>query len=110
MCRYQTLYYQDGVGYIVRCAACNNFQLAYGNMVITLTAVDFKQLNVFVQKVRETHAIDIAQLQQPVAIPTPYEGIKLLLSGKDIDQMHEMLEGADTEWRSQQLLELFDRT
>jgi hypothetical protein len=108
MCRYQTLFYKEGTGYIVRCAACNNFQFAYGNIVITVTAPDFVRLTMFLRRVWERYGKAVEELQQPVAVPTPHEGIRLLLSGKEIEQVYCMLENADTEWRSQQLLELFE--
>lgn len=69
---------------MVRCAACNNFQFAYGNIVITIAALDFTQLTTFIRKVWERYGNEVEHLQQPVAIPTPNSGIKLLLSGKEI--------------------------
>ncbi len=108
MCSYQTLFYKEGLGYIVRCASCNNFQFAYNNIVVTVAAKDFIQLTMFLKKVLDRYGKAVKELEQPVAIPTPHNGVKLLLSGKEIEQVYGMLDHADTEWKCQQLLELFD--
>ncbi|WJK49559.1 hypothetical protein [Danxiaibacter flavus] len=66
------------------------------------------QLTMFLRNAWERYGKAAEELQQSVAVPTPHKGIRLLLSGKEIEQVYCMLENADTGWRSQQLLELFE--
>ena len=43
-----------------------------------------------------------------IIIPTPCEGLKLFLSHRELQELHNMLDAADSEWRSQQMLQLFN--
>jgi hypothetical protein len=43
-----------------------------------------------------------------IAVPTPCEGIKLLLSLRELKEFDNMLEEADTELQSSLLLKLFN--
>ena len=107
MCRHQTLFYDDQLGYIIRCTACENFQLGYGNLLITLNAVEFESFQSCIHKSLELYSDAENRSVKCIFIPTPCEGLKMMLSKNELADLNKMLDSADTEWKSQQLLELF---
>ena len=110
MCQYQTLFYDDKVGYVIRCLHCENFQVGYGNVLINLYTPDFYD---FVQWIRDCCIEPPAHTDptiKSIIIPTPCEGLKLFLSPRELKELHDMLDAADSEWRSQEMLRLFSRT
>lgn len=107
MCQYQTLFYDDKVGYVIRCLHCENFQVGYGNLLINLYTPDFCE---FVQWIRDCPVDDYTAADpgiKSIIIPTPCEGLKLFLSQRELKEFHGMLDAADSEWRSQEMLQLF---
>jgi hypothetical protein len=109
MCQYQTLFYDDKVGYVIRCLHCDNFQLGYGNVLINLHTPDFCD---FVQWIKDCRIDDYGATDpsiKSIIIPTPCDGLKLFLSQRELKELHEMLDTADSEWRSQEMLQLFSK-
>lgn len=105
MCQYQTLHYDDKVGYVIRCLHCENFQIGYGNLLINLHISDFID---FCQWIREYKTgPDENSTIKSIIIPTPCEGLKLFLSQRELKELQDMLDTADSEWRSQEMLRLF---
>lgn len=105
MCQYQTLYYDDKVGYVIRCVQCENFQIGYGNVLVNLETQDFAD---FCQWIRDYKTDPHENVTiKSIIIPTPCEGLKLFLSQRELKEMQEMLDTADSEWRSQEMLRLF---
>jgi len=111
MCRHQTLYYDDNTGYVIRCMVCENFQLGYGNILITLSAADFASLRNCVMNVHDHHqySSDVHTDVKSFFIPTPCDGLKFLLTHKELKALNNMLDMADTEWKSQQLMDMFNK-
>ena len=110
MCRYQTLFYDDMRGYIIHCRKCNTLQLAFGNVLLTLYREDFYGLQHCINRLAE----DCREYEQCskkcITVPTPCEGIKFLVSGRELLQLQEMMDKAETELRSLELMQLFDDT
>ncbi|MDF2187154.1 DUF6686 family protein [Paraflavitalea sp. CAU 1676] len=107
MCQYQTLFYDEKVGYVIRCMHCENFQIGYGNVLINLHTPDFHD---FVEWIRDCPIDDYGATDpgiKSIIIPTPCDGLKLYLSQRELRDLHQMLESADSEWRSQEMLQLF---
>jgi hypothetical protein len=51
--------------------------------------------------------IDAASINKKIlAIPVPCEGVRILLSTRELQQLHQMLDMAETELQSQQLMSL----
>jgi hypothetical protein len=107
MCYYQTLFHDDSLGYVVRCNECEKIQLGYGNMVITFSREDFDAFRSWLQRISEEQDPAISSSLRCILIPTPCEGMKLLLSRRELNEFTGMLENADTELRSLDLMRLF---
>jgi len=109
MCHYQTLYHDDRTGYVVRCPECEKIQIGYSNLVLTFSVEDFELFHRWLKKVRDEHYPAGNERVRNIVIPTPCEGMKLLLSMQELTDFHTMLETADTELRSIELIRLFDQ-
>jgi hypothetical protein len=108
MCQFQSLYFNDD-GYVVYCKKCNRYQLAFGSSLLTLKPGDFTVFcNVVKRKCREEHDFSTAEHSKTVVIPTPCNGMYMLLTKKEARLFHRILEEADTEMKTQQLLGLFN--
>ena len=108
MCNYQTLFHDDGLGYIVRCNECENIQVGYGNMVITFSYEDFSAFRSWLARIEEEQAPELNPALRCIFIPTPCEGVKLLLSKSELFDMINMFDQADVELQSLALLRLFN--
>ena len=108
MCYYQTLFHDDNLGYAVRCNACEKIQLGYGNMVITFSQEDFDSFRSWLIKIHANHEQELNPALRCILIPTPCEGMKLLLSKRELQELINMLETADNELQSLALLKLFN--
>ena len=108
MCHYQTLYHDDNTGYVVRCNECEKIQVGYSNLVITFTTADFESFRWWLQKIKDEQHPSENMTIRNIMIPTPCDGMKLLLSLRELNEFTAMLEAADTELRSLQLIQLFD--
>lgn len=102
MCQYQTLYYDNKVGYVVRCPDCDQFQLGYGTVIMNLCHEDFTN---FFKKVK-SYAIELENKEQlssikSIAIPTASLGFNLFVSEREMQELFQMLDQADTEYQVQ---------
>ncbi|RYG01320.1 MAG: hypothetical protein EOO02_13015 [Chitinophagaceae bacterium] len=107
MCQYQTLYHKDSVGYVIRCLQCERFQVGYGSVIISFELQDFMLFCKKVLDIRQNHYPLNDPYLKTMMIPTPCEGLQLFLSQRELYELNEMLESADTELKSEQLLKLF---
>ena len=109
MCSYQTLYHSDKSGYIIRCEECEKIQLAYSNLVITFERADFAIFRTWILKIRNERGQPLtgSPVTRSIMIPSPCQGIQLLLSYNELNELCSMLEEADTELQSLDLLKLF---
>ena len=107
MCSYQTLFHDDKNGYVIRCVGCENIQVTFGNFIISFQKPDFTQFISIVKKLRsEQHAsVDIAV--KSIIIPTACEGMRLLFNYHELHELDTMLDAADTELQSLELIDLF---
>ncbi|OQP59747.1 hypothetical protein A3860_36320 [Niastella vici] len=107
MCSYQTLFYNDECGYVILCHACDSIQVAFGNILLTWNRPDFYDFYEFITRMlNETPIDDAAINKKTLAIPVPCEGVRILLSLRELQQLHQMLDTAETELQSQQLMSL----
>ncbi|HEY6504560.1 MAG TPA: DUF6686 family protein [Chitinophagaceae bacterium] len=107
MCQYQTLYHNDKTGYVIRCTDCEKIQLAYSNLVMTFSHEDFDAFRFWIKKIRDEQPEGKNPAIRSIMIPAPCQGIQLLLSPRELDDLVAMLETADTELQSVQLISLF---
>lgn len=108
MCQYQTLYHHDDTGYVVRCNECEKIQLGYGNLMVTFSTDDFASFRWWIRKIKEEQQPAQNPTLRCIVIPTPCDGMKLLLSMRELNDFDNMLETADTELQSLELIKLFD--
>lgn len=107
MCNYQTLFYDDESGYVILCRGCDSIQVAFGNLLLTWTRSDFYDFFNFIKRMFSETSIDPATInKKTLAIPVPCEGVRLLLSARELQQLHTMLDSAETELQSQQLISM----
>jgi hypothetical protein len=108
MCQYQTLYQDDHKGYVVRCAMCKKIQIGFANLMLTFDDRDFDFFCNWLKRIKgEQHPSENETLRC-IVIPTPCEGIKLLLSKRELNEFEEMLDIAVIELQSLALLKLFE--
>jgi uncharacterized protein DUF6686 len=109
MCSYQTLYHSDKSGYIIRCEECEKIQIAYSNLVVTFEITDFDAFRTMIEKIKNgRHPGAGSPALRSIMIPLPCQGIQLLLSDNELNEFATMLDEADTELQSLELIKLFD--
>ncbi|THU38411.1 hypothetical protein FAM09_17225 [Niastella caeni] len=107
MCSYQTLFYDDENGYVIHCKGCDSLQVAFGNVLLTWNRPDFYDFYHFIKRIFNETPIDPAAMnKKTLAIPVPCDGVRILLSPRELQQLHHMLDMAETELQSQQLMSL----
>jgi hypothetical protein len=108
MCNYQTVFHDDAVGYIVKCRACEKLQVGFNNLVMTFSIEEFEAFKNWIGRIKDNCVDGQDERVRSVVIPTPCEGMKLLLSPKELNSFNNMLEAADSELKSLELLKLFE--
>lgn len=108
MCSYLKLYHNDKTGYVVRCRECSHFQVAYGNIMLTVSMEGFREFHRLLKEVMCEQDRTQNEAVRNIALSTPCEGIKLLLSIRELTEFNEMLEDADTELQSLNIINLFN--
>lgn len=109
MCSYQTLFHNDHSGYVIHCRECNSIQVAYGNVLLTWHREDFSGFCRYVQQIKDDLPADYRPDHKSVVIPIPCEGIRVLLSARELDELQQMLDAAETELQSLELMQLFEQ-
>jgi hypothetical protein len=109
MCTYQTLFHEDSIGYVIRCGQCERFQVGYGSVIISFDQKDFETFCMKVADIRHGHFPVKDPRLKTMVLATPCEGLQLYLSQRELYELHDMLEHADIEFRSGQLLSLFHK-
>jgi hypothetical protein len=107
MCKYQTLYYNRNAGQVIHCQQCNNLQVAFGNLALSLSYAEFRKFKKWIREIADEHMTQSGCSSHTIAVPTPCAGMKILLNPFEFDRLNSMLETADTEFQSLQLLNLF---
>lgn len=107
MCEFQSLYFNDD-GYVVRCKQCGCYQLAFGSTMLTLTKKGFETFCKMVKHKCNERDFLFSEHSKCVVIPTPSNGVYMLLTKNEVNQLNEILEEADNEEKAQCLLSLFN--
>jgi hypothetical protein len=108
MCHYETLYYENNTGYVVRCTECKNVQIGYGNLLLTFTVNDFKSFKSWIGKVKSGSNQTENESLRNIILPVPCEGVRFVLSMQELMELDVMLEAADSELMMLDLLQMFD--
>lgn len=106
-CEFQSLVYSDD-GYVVMCAQCRYYQVAYKCICLTVTEPDFQAFcRIVKSKYEEAHP-SFAENSKCVVIETPAEGISFLLTKVEAKRFIALLEEADNEARALSFIDLFN--
>lgn len=108
MCHFKS-WYCDGNGYVVNCERCNYFQVCFGTTMLTLSAEDYQILTLVVSQKKEEHVPMQDANVRCVVLPTPCHSIHLLVTEKELNQFHHMLQEADSEMKAQHMIGMFAR-
>ena len=109
MCSYKTWFHDDSIGYTVQCEDCQNLQIGFGNVMLTLSFTAFSGFREMVNQ--EMEAIDPTRVNTSkcIILSTPCSSINLLLSTMELIALQTMLETADNEMKADHLLSLFEK-
>lgn len=107
MCQYQTLYHHPQHGYVIRCTQCDQVQLGFGFLLLNLTVGGFLSLHGYLSHCCK-QPCENRHIRNRI-LPTPYDGIQLMMSTEELEQFFEMLDNAESEMRAQELIGLFNR-
>jgi len=107
MCQFQQLHFSD-LGYVVKCNACGHYQVGFASTLLTLKSEDYLLLRDIVgSRITENTGFPDNTIKSNI-IPTPYKGVNLYLSEKELSELYEILDEAHTEEQVAGLLELFN--
>lgn len=105
MCQHKTLYHKDNIGYVVQCVTCNKIQVAFNVMAITFDEVGFEQFRKNIEKTFCERQPGINPQVKCILIPSPCEGMNLLLSVSELELLHTILEEADNEMKALSMIQ-----
>lgn len=108
MCHFKS-WYLDEYGYVVKCEKCNYFQVCFGTLMLTLSEFDYQALVELVAHKKEDHIPMEDPNVRCVILPTPSGMIHAILNERELYQLHKMLQEADNEMKTQQLIGLFEK-
>ena len=112
MCEFQKLSFSEH-GYVVRCQECGHYQLAFGTTMLTLSNEDFKTLHGIVQQKylsvckNEACVHEYGAEAKSVVISTPFTGMCIVVTRKELNHLNSMMENADNEIQALIMMELF---
>lgn len=106
MCQFESLYFEDD-GYVIRCKDCGNYQMAYGNALLSLTDVQLSDLYKNVIKRNFDEDVSLSEHSKCISIPILKYDFHLLFTKKELTRLYEILEIVDTEIKTLSLLNLF---
>jgi hypothetical protein len=110
MCQHQTLYYQENIGYVINCQSCNKIQVGFNILSATFDKIGFQKFRDQVLKANNNKQEGINSSVKSVFIPTPCEGLNLLLTVTELELLLTMLEHADNEMKAQEIIKEFTIT
>lgn len=103
MCNYQTLYQDEQGACIILCNQCNQVQVAFGIVVLTLTRNEFHSFNNNLQNHYEQE-----KSGQRTIVFTSCKSVTLLLNSEELTFMKKVIDTAETELRTLELISLFN--
>lgn len=106
MCEFQSLYFSAD-GYVVRCKECDCYQVAFGSTMFTLAPADFSAFCKMVPGICSLADQPGAENTRCIVIPTPYQGISMLLTRNEAKRFNRILKEAEKEAEVQYLFNLF---
>ena len=108
MCQFKHWFFDDS-GYVVQCEECSYFQLSFGTTMLTLNNNNYKAFVDLVSSKKEDHVSMSDKNTKCVVLATPCSSIHTILTENELDRLHNMLQEADTEMKTQHLLAMFNQ-
>lgn len=105
-CNYDSLHFSSE-SCIVRCRQCGYYKIAFLSFVITLSESEYKHLHRQVINHYEDGNIDTENVARSIFIVIPSKDIHLMLTGSETVQLYNMMEEADCEIKSIEMISLF---
>ena len=94
---------------MIRCQECEKIQVSYGNLLVTFNTGEFESFRSWLRKIRDNQQPCINNRVRSLLIPTPCEGVKFVLSPRELEEYSNILEQADAELHSLEMIKLFER-
>ncbi len=106
MCQFQKLYF-DNNGYVVRCKDCNTYQIAYQGALLNFSPAELDEFKSEIRKkLDHTHPGHPAKTKC-IILNLQSESMKLILTLEETNILWDILEEADTEFKTTTLIEMF---
>ncbi|MBX3253069.1 MAG: hypothetical protein KF862_02920 [Chitinophagaceae bacterium] len=107
MCRFKN-WHQNENGYIIQCEDCRHFQVSFGTSMLTFDEAQFEGFTRLVSVRKADHVLMHNPNCKCIILPTPCSQIHLILSENELMSLYELIQAADTEIKTQQLLNFFN--
>jgi len=107
MCNFQNLYLENNC-FVVRCKNCQSYQIGFSTSIFNCTREDFYAfMNMASRRlaIEQDNSDDYAKT---IVLPTPYFGVSLFLSKRELAQLCRILDQAENEENVQSLMSLFN--
>lgn len=107
MCQYHTLFRDEQQGFVIECNQCHKIQVAFGMMMASFSEKEFHRFRSYIRAKLGNSYADQNPGEKNILLNTPSESLSLLFSYRELEGLHTMLEQADTEMKTQKMLQLF---
>ena len=106
-CNYDSLHFTSE-SCIVRCRQCGFYKIAFLSFVISLSESEYKHLYRQIISHYEEGAINTESTAKNIFIVIPSKDLHLMLTGNETVQLYNMMEEADCEIKTLQMISLFE--
>jgi hypothetical protein len=81
--------------------------VGFGNLMLIFTTSDFEFFRQWLKQIIEETVAPPDNTLRCIVVPSPCDGVKLLLSMRELVAFDEMLEHSDAELKSLEMIKLF---
>ena len=106
MCNFKSWHFDDN-GYVIECMECSYLRVCFSSTLLTLNKEDYSAFYDLVCWKKESHISMHDENTKCIVLATPCKSVQIILTEKELNDLYHMLQQADTEIRTQQLLDLF---
>ncbi|NCI47328.1 DUF6686 family protein [Sediminibacterium soli] len=107
MCQYHTWFRDEEKGFVIECRNCRKLQLAFGMVMVRFAENEFHSFRRYIASKREEFEGTDNRTDKTILLQTPCESLNFLFSYEELENLHLMLEQADTEMKTEKMLRLF---
>jgi hypothetical protein len=107
MCQYQSWARDEAENFVIQCIRCHKIQVAFGMFLGSFSEKEFHAFrNGIRSKAGQLHPMENSS-DKTIVLKTSCDSLKLLFSYDELQQLHRLLDEADTEMKTQKMLQLF---